>query len=123
MSDSVQMDVSDDVKVQVEALWAKVFESVTTVIRQTKTFSFAQMETGPVPNIHQMLATLQIFDDVIDVLVKNASSFGLEYEHTRPLLNCKVQIANMERMAAALQANDQDEYATAVKALETQAPF
>jgi hypothetical protein len=108
---------------QVEALWAKVFESVTTVIRQTKVFSFNEMGVVPTPNIHQMLARLQLFDSVIDVLLKNAPVFGLEYEQTRPLLNCKVQVANMEKLAAALDAKDKEGYDAAVKALEQQAPF
>ncbi len=107
----------------VEQLWAKVFASVTAVIRQTKVFTFAEMGVIPTPNVHQMLARLQIFDSVIDVLLKNADTFELEYEHTRPLLNCKVQVANMEKLAAALNANDQEGYDAAVKALELQAPF
>lgn len=117
------MTLQAQMNAQVEKLWAKVFESVTQVIRQTKVFSMTDMGVVPNPNIHQMLARLQIFDDVIDVLVKNAETFGLEYDQTRLLLNCKVQIANMERLAAAVNASDEANYNAAVKALETQAPF
>jgi hypothetical protein len=113
----------EGIKRQVEELWGKVFESSNRVLHQAKKFGFYGIEVIPSPNIHEMLVTLQLFSAVIEILVTNADAAGLEYEHTRQLLNAKAQITTMEQLASALRAGNREDFDRAVEALANQAPF
>lgn len=123
MSEPVDLFSEKEIKEKVELLWTKVFDSSNKVLHQSKKFGFAGIDKIPTPNIHEMLITLQMFSAVIDVLLTNAESVGLEYEVTRQLLNAKAQITTMEQLASALKAGNRDDYEVAVEALQKQAPF
>lgn len=102
---------------KVEQLWAKVFESSNRVLHQHAKYGFDGFADVPRPNVHDMLVTLKLLSAVIDVLLTTE----LPYEQSRQLLNAKVQITNMERLALALTAGSRDDYDAAVEALERQA--
>lgn len=112
-----------EIKKKVEEVWAKVFHAGNKVLQHAKQYGFLGMEIVPKPNIHEMMVSLQLFSALIDVLITNADSLGIEYDETRLMLNAKEQITRMERVAVALRANNRGDFEAAVKVLETQAPF
>ncbi len=111
------------IKVRVEQVWAKVFEASSKVLKHANNFGFSLMEIVPSPNIHEMLVQLQIFSSVIDILVNNAEKLNIDYDDTRLMLNAKEQITRMERIAAALKAENKKDFTEALEQLEKQAPF
>jgi hypothetical protein len=81
------------------------------------------MESAPNPNIHMMLINLQMFDALINIILTNAEVFDVDYEDTKLLINSKQQIIRMDRVAAALQANNLNDFNEAMIELERQAVF
>jgi hypothetical protein len=112
-----------DIKQRVEIVWAKVFEASNRVLKHANNFGFSLMEIVPSPNIHEMLAALQIFSSVIDILVFHAEKLGINYDEIRLMLNAQEQVRRMERIAIALKAGDKQDFDTALAQLEKQAPF
>lgn len=121
MAGNTEFFAQEIVKQKIEDLWSKVFESSNKVLKEHKVYGFTGIAVIPDPNVHERLVALQVFSAVIDVLL-NASKAGmeLEYEQTRQLLNAKSQITNMERVAAALTAENREDYDVAVEALDKQ---
>lgn len=119
----IELFDEQDIKLRVEKVWGKVFSASNKVISQAKNFGFSGIEIIPSPNIHDMLVRLQVFSAVIDILVTHAELFEVEYAETRLLLNAKEQITRMERVAAALKANNRADYIEAISTLESQACF
>lgn len=113
----------DEVKQKVTDVWARVFEASNRVIHQANNYGFLGMDVIPSPNIHAMLVTLQIFSSVIDILITHAEKLTVGYDEIRLLLNAKEQITRMERIAAALKANNRADFNSALEQLERQAPF
>jgi hypothetical protein len=112
------------IRQKVSEVWGKVFDASSQVIKHANIFGFLGMGIIPSPNIHEMLVTLQIFSSIIDILITNADKLDIiGYEETRLMLNAKEQITRMERLAAALQANNKEDYELALVALEKQAAF
>lgn len=112
-----------EIKQKVADVWAKVFDASNRVLRHANNFGFTLMEIVPSPNIHEMLATLQIFSSVIDILITHADRLGIEYDEIRLMINAKEQITRMERVAAALKANNRNDFNVALADLERQAAF
>lgn len=106
---------------QVNEIWASVFQSSNAVLKQSKLYGFYCMQEVPDPNIHGMLLQLQVFSSVMDILIANGLDAGLEYEHTRLLLNAREQLTRMNRVAAALKANNREDFNEAIKELNKQA--
>ena len=114
---------SSDIKKRVDKIWEHVFKDSNTVLRQSKLYGFYCMQEGPRPNIHAMLIQLQMFSVIMDILISQGPDAGIEYDQTRLLLNAKEQVTRMERVAAALKANNKEDYNSAIEALERQAVF
>jgi len=119
------IELFDDllIKTRVEAVWNKVFESSNRVISQARSHGFLGMEIVPNPNIHMMLVSLQAFTALIDIIITNAEVFNVDYDATRLLINAKEQITRMEKVAAALKANNREDFDTAINEIERQAAF
>ena len=111
------------IKQKVGKVWEKVFTASSKVIKHANNFGFLGMEIIPSPNIHEMLVAMQMLSSIIDILITNAEKLGIEYEETRLMINAKEQITRMERLAAALVANNRDDYEQALASLEKQAAF
>jgi hypothetical protein len=113
------------VRQKVEQLWTKVFESSNKVLHQHKVFGYTGIAVIPSPSIEERIFTLQVFSTLIDFLLNADGKVGvdLDYDQTRQLLNAKSQITTMEQLAAALKANNRQDYDVAVAALERQAVF
>ncbi|MHB1299321.1 MAG: hypothetical protein ACYCY8_00450 [Burkholderiales bacterium] len=112
-----------DIKDKVIEVWSKVFEASNRVLKHANNFGFSLMEIVPSPNIHEMLAALQIFSSVLDILINHADKLGIEYEETRLMLNAREQLTRMERVAFALKANNKEDFDLSLAALEKQAAF
>lgn len=111
------------IKAKVESVWNKVFESSNKVIAQARSHGFLGMEVVPNPNIHTMLVSLQAFTALIDIIITNAEVFNVDYDATRLLINAKEQITRMEKVAAALKANNREDFDAAIGEIERQAAF
>lgn len=114
-----EQEFYDKVAVKVELLWAQVFESSNRVLNQHLKYGFAQLSDAPRPNVHDMLVTLRVLDSMMDVLM----TLELPYDQSRQILNAKAQITNMERVALAIDAQNEADYTAAVELLDRQAPF
>lgn len=110
-----------DIKERVDRIWAVVFQSSNAVLRQSKVYGFYCMQEVPDPNIHGMLLQLQVFSSVMDILIVNGLDAGMEYDQTRLLINAKEQLTRMNRVAAALKANNLEDFNEAIKELDNQA--
>lgn len=111
------------IKRKVTEVWSKVFEASNKVISHANNYGFRGMEIIPSPNIHGMLVAMQIFSSIIDILITSAEKLEVPYDEVRLMLNAKEQITRMERVAAALKANNRDDFNVALDALENQAAF
>lgn len=119
-----EIELLEDVIIQAKVIdaWEKVFNASHAVIRQAKKFGYDEM-LKPSPNIHEMLVHLQIFSTILDILIFNASKLNIPYDETRLMFNAKEQITRMERLAAALNANNRADFDAALESLENQAAF
>lgn len=111
------------VKEKVEEVWALVFKSSNTVLKQAKDYGFLGIERIPSPNIHQILVYLLVFDALIYILLTHCEKAEVPYAEVRQLLNAKSQLVVMGRVASALKANNREDFETAISDLRTQAPF
>lgn len=111
------------IKDRVSKVWESVFTSSNRVLDHAKKYGFMGMESAPNPNIHMMLINLQMFDALINIILTNAEVFDVDYEDTKLLINSKQQIIRMDRVAAALQANNLNDFNEAMIELERQAVF
>lgn len=116
----VQLLDNDDVRVKVEEIWSEVFRSSNKVIKQASDFGFNGIEAIPSPNIHQILLHLQVFDALIDILLSYGKDQDLGYEQERQLLNAKAQLVKMGQLAAALKANNKDDFELTLAAMKGQ---
>lgn len=114
----VSLDLNAEDKKRVEQIWAKVFESSNRVILQHGKFGFQGVAQLPHPDVHMMVVQLKYFGAIIDILIGE-----MPHDEQRLLLNAKRQITNMELLALALQTNSQEDYQSAIDALERQAVF
>lgn len=122
MSAAVELLEDVAIKQKVTEVWEKIFAASSRVVIQAQHYGFSGMEL-PAPNIHEMLVRLQIFTSVIDILINHAEKLNVSYDDTRLMLNAKEQLTRMERLAAALRANNRSDFEAAIRALENQAPF
>jgi hypothetical protein len=121
MDDKLTLLIEDAaIKARVNVVWEKVFLASSIVIAQAKKFGFLGMDIIPDPNIHQMLVTIRLLDDQIDTFVDHED---VEYNEERLMLNAKKQLAKMEIVAAALKANNREDFDAAIAELEGQAAF
>lgn len=121
MDNKIALLIDDaEIKARVNIVWEKVFHASNIVIVQAKKFGFLGMDIIPDPNIHQMLVTIRLLDDQIDTFVGDEN---IEYGEERLMLNAKKQLAKMEIVAAALKANNREDFDTAIAELEGQAAF
>lgn len=109
-----------DVQERVNKIWEKVFLSSAIAINHAKKYGFLGMEIIPNPNIHDILVTVRLLDEMIDTFICDD---GLEYDEKRKMLNAKRQLTNMEVVAVALKDNNREDFDRAIKELETQAHF
>lgn len=125
MTDDEKIEFFGDkaIKEHVEKLWASVFEASNKVIKDANIFGFESMGVIPDPNIHQMLATLSIIDNMLEVILTLSQTAKVELGDTRLIFNAKQQILTMEQIATALNNDDRQSYDEAVERLKTQAPF
>lgn len=107
----------------VEEMWSNVFNASNKLIQDTKLFAFSEIESLPKPNIHQMLKTLTVFDNILDLILTLNQNGQVDVKDTRLIFNAKQQILLMERIATALRNKDRPDYDEAVLQLENQAPF
>lgn len=118
-------DLFDDalIKEKVIKVWSGVFEASSRVLTHANNYGFRGMVIIPSPNIHEMLISLQIFSSIIDIFIASAEKLNVDYEEIRLMLNAKEQITRMERVAAALKANNREDFDAALTSLEGQAAF
>ncbi len=114
---------SQEINERVKKMWAVVFQHSNMVLRQASTFGFYCIQEIPDPNIHTMLVNMRVFSSVMEVIIASANEIELGYEQTRMLLNAKEQLTRMERLAAALKADNKEDYNKAIEDLERQATF
>jgi len=110
-----------EIKQKVFKVWETVFAASSKVISHANNFGFLGMEIIPSPNIHEMLAALQIFSSIIDILIVSAEDLEVSYDEVRLMLNAKEQLTRMERLATALKANNRSDFNLALQDLERQA--
>lgn len=110
------------IKDTVEEFWNEVFEASRKLIRDTKRFSFSEVEILPNPTVHQMLSTLSALDNMFEIALSPTNA-KLETELIRLIFNARQQILNMELIATALNNKDRDNYDYAVRRLQNQAIF
>jgi hypothetical protein len=115
------MNTGKKIDKKVEELWGKVCQQIITAIKITKKFSFDDIGHLPNPSIGELLERLRVFDDVVSLLLDHAEVFDLDYTQKRQLLNCKQLVNNMERLASAIDGENQADYEAAIKELEQQA--
>lgn len=108
-----------EIKELVEELWSEVFKTSNSLIKDTKAFGFGDMEILPNPNIFQMLNTLTIIDNMIDIILP-LDQIG-KVNSSVNLLNAKQQILNMEMIATAIKSKNREAYDEAVRRLHRQA--
>lgn len=104
-------------------LWSLVMRSSNEVLRQAKYFGFLHIESIPDPNIHQVMRTLLVVEDLLGLIISDDSFSAVEYSSQRLLFNAKDQINRLRQVALALKKKDEDEFYKAVAYLEEQAPF
>lgn len=73
----------------------------------------------PDPNIHQMRITLTAVESLLDMIIDHHFD-KLEHDQARMAINAREQLRRMERIAIALQTNDEMEYDAAIAELEKQ---
>ena len=112
-----ELEISELDQKRIERVWATVFRSSGKVLLDAKIYGFDAMGDLPAPNIHDMVRNLKVFGAIIDALYGG----NIPYEQQRQLLNAKMQITNLERVAAALIAGKREDFDTALSALEKQA--
>lgn len=121
MDDKLALLIEDaEIKARVNKVWEDVFLASSVVIAQARKFGFLGMDIIPDPNIHQMLVTIRLLDDHIDTFIDHDE---LEYNEKRLMLNAKTQLTRMELVAAALKANNREDFDSAIAELENQAHF
>lgn len=98
----------------VSKAWADVFTTSNLVIKHSGLYGFNGIELIPNPNIHQMLASMNVVSDMLNRVIENLGYIDLDHDSTRKLLNAKQQIVRLERVAAALVAKDEDLYNEAI---------
>lgn len=108
------------IKERVNKVWEEVFASSNVAIVHAKKYGFIGMEIIPDPNIHQILVSIRILDEMIDTFINEN---GLDYDEKRKMLNAKRQLISMELVAVALRENRREDFDRAIRELETQACF
>jgi len=109
----------EEIKALVEELWSAVFKTSNTLIQATKAFGFLDIAILPNPNIFQMLNSLTIIDNMIDIILPLDQDGKVNSSVN--LLNAKQQILNMEMIASAIKDQNRDAYDAAVRRLQNQA--
>lgn len=107
------------IKKRVLEAWDVIFTTSDTLIKHAKTYGFGGMLAAS-PNIHQLLVKVRALDQLFDVLI---ASENLEYDEVRKLLNAKQQLLRMEIVAAAIDANNREDFDRAMTEIENQAKF
>lgn len=110
---------SDEVKRRVDKVWERVFLNCNSVLRQSKIYGFYCCQEVPHPNMHALIVHLNIFSAVMNILVTQGMETGVDYDQTRLILNAKEQLTKMERVAAAINANNKKDFKIAIKDLES----
>lgn len=110
-----------DVKEYVETLWGEVFVVVNSVIKLTKVFGFDEIGVIPNPSIDQMLLTLKVAKDMMDLVHILDQNGIIHIQDTRLLINAKQCLLNMESIADAVKDNNKDKYEDARVKLNNQA--
>jgi pyruvate formate-lyase activating enzyme-like uncharacterized protein len=108
------------IKDRVNKVWEEVFASSNVAIVHAKRYGFIGMEIIPNPNIHQIMVSIRILDEMIDTFINEN---GLEYDEKRKMLNAKRQLTTMELVAVALREGRREDFDSAMNELETQACF
>ncbi|CAG9933673.1 hypothetical protein [Candidatus Nitrotoga arctica] len=109
---------SDEVKKRVDKVWERVFLNCNSVLRQSKIYGFYCCQEVPHPNMHALIVHLNIFSAVMNILVTQGMETGVDYDQTRLILNAKEQLTKMERVAAAITANNKKDYQMAIQDME-----
>lgn len=68
--------------------------------------------------MHALIVHLNIFSAVMNILVTQGMETGVDYDQTRLILNAKEQLTKMERVAAAIIANNKKDYQMAIQDIE-----
>lgn len=113
----------ETIKLLVESLWSKVFAASNKVIRDTEVFGFNEIEVIPNPNVHQIIASLAVISNTLELIMTMDRNGVINIGDARQLINAKQQILNMEAIAIALKSKDRDAYEEAVRRLQNQAQF
>lgn len=119
--DTKRISLLDDeiIKQRVVEAWEAVFSASNIVIQHAKHFRFDGMLVAN-PNIHQLLVPVRLLEQWIDVFLSNEA---MEYDQIRMMLNAKQQLLRMEIVAAALEADNREDFDRAMAEIENQAQF
>jgi hypothetical protein len=117
--------VDDDVRTEVLNFWANIFRASNEIIRQSNIYGFLSIGVIPDPNIHQILKSIKIIDDILDEVLSDLedSEISTEMDTTRLIQNAKQQLLIMENLALSLKHNDEKSYNENLEALKRQAVF
>lgn len=118
MSDNLFDD--ETVHQRVLAVWEQVFKASSSVLKHAKQYGFLGMELIPNPNIHSILKALKILESIFDEIL---TFDDLPYDEKRLILNARVQFTHIERVAAALNAGNREDFEKAICAIQGQAAF
>ncbi len=107
------------IKKRVFTLWDQVFSASNKILVDAKIYGFSHMDVVPDPNIHQMRLTLSVVESLLDTIIDHHFD-KLEHDQARMVINAREQLRRMEKIAIALQTNDQLEYDNSIAELEKQ---
>ena len=113
----------DSIKELVVELWGGVFEASNKLIKDTKIFGFQEIGIIPDPNVHQMINSLALISNMLEIMLTLSQTGQVDTEDTRLIFNAKQQILMMEQIASALNNDDRASYDEAVERLQKQAPI
>lgn len=102
----------------VAKVWREVIITVNKLLEADTKFGFHKIEANLNPKIEDITHGLGFLDFLLSAMV---DSDVLDHDQTRMALNSKQCILIVRRLAEALKSGDQEEYAQAIKLLNSQA--
>jgi len=100
-------------------IWDKVQGTVQDLIRQDANWGFSKIVFVENPSLLQLINAAEMLESFIDSVLKHR--LGEQYDETRRLLNCKNQVVNIQSVAAAALAGNQEDYDLFLSRLKSQA--
>lgn len=124
MSNVSEFFDDNEIKEQVEQVWAGTFQATYRILKSADLFAFEEIEIKSNPNIHQLISAALTLEFMLDSALGYLQSCeDIDHSVIRMILNAKHQISHMQAIVTALKTKDRDMYDTAIKRLGEQAPF